>query len=130
MSTARLIIGIVSCVLSFPILFQSCAAGVLNTLTSNGESSGFAGILLIVCLLVGGIIGIVARKSYAACMTAACFYGFGGGFAFFNAGSFADLKIWSLVAVAFYLVFAITSIIEDERREKAKKAEREEGIKF
>ena len=51
MSTARLIIGIVSCVLSLPILFQSCAAGVLNALTDNGESSGFAGVLLIVCLL-------------------------------------------------------------------------------
>ena len=39
-------IGIISIVLFFVVGFQSCAAGLGNALSNNGEVSGSAGIIL------------------------------------------------------------------------------------
>lgn len=56
MKTARLVIGIISMVLFVLITFQSCAAGVANTLSDNGEVSGSAGFFWqSVCWLPGSL---------------------------------------------------------------------------
>lgn len=79
MKTAKLSIGIISIVLSVFVIFQSCAAGISNSLSSNGESSGMAGLLVAITLMVGGIIGLATRKSHGrgGALTAAGFYLFG-----------------------------------------------------
>lgn len=39
MKTSKLVVGIISIVLSILVAFQSCAAGLSNALESNGEVS-------------------------------------------------------------------------------------------
>ena len=65
MKTTKLVLGIISIVLCVFVLFQSCAAGIGNALSENGESSGSAGAILAICLLVAGIVGIATRNGKA-----------------------------------------------------------------
>ena len=103
LSTFRLVAGIITIVLSVLVTFQSCAAGLSNALEENGESGGSAGVLLAVCFLVAGIVGIVTRKSTGAggAFTSAGFYIVGGLIGLICAGSYADLVIWGVISVAF-----------------------------
>ncbi|MDP4132697.1 MAG: hypothetical protein Q8882_01630 [Bacillota bacterium] len=111
MKTARMIIGIISMVLFVLIVFQSCAAGVGNALSENGEVSGSAGFILSVFMLIAGIIGVVARKSKGGSITAGIFYLVGGLLAIVSAGSYSDLKVWSVIAFAFGIFFIISAIL-------------------
>ena len=63
MKTWKLVSGILSIVLFVFVSFQSCAAGVANTLENNGEISGSAGFIVAVGMLAGGIVSIATRKS-------------------------------------------------------------------
>ncbi|MCD7806850.1 MAG: hypothetical protein LUH19_05845 [Lachnospiraceae bacterium] len=58
MKTTKLVIGIISIVLFVVVSFQSCAAGIGNTLIDNGEVSGASGMLLAFCMLIAGIVGV------------------------------------------------------------------------
>ena len=113
LSTFRLIAGIITIVLSVLVTFQSCAAGISNVLEENGESGGSAGVLLAVCFLVAGIVGIVTRKSTGAggAFTSGGFYIVGGLIGFASAGSYSDLIIWSVISVAFGILFVIAGIL-------------------
>ena len=53
--TWKLVSGILSIVLSLLVVFQSCAAGLANTLSNNGEVSGSAGAVVAVMLLAGAL---------------------------------------------------------------------------
>ena len=53
MKTLKLILGIISFILSAFVLFQSCAAGIGNALENNGEAGGAAGVILAICCIVG-----------------------------------------------------------------------------
>ena len=110
MKTAKLIIGIVSIVLFLLIGFQSCAAGIGNTLAENGEVSGSAGFILAFFILVAGIVGVAGRNSKGAAITAGCFYAIGGVIGICNAGSFADLRIWSILAFVFAVIFIFSGV--------------------
>lgn len=116
MKTSRLVIGIISCVLFVLVAFQSCAAGLGNALEDNGESSGSAGFVLALCLLVAGIVGICCRRLKAGTIVAGCFYAFGGLIGITNVGSFADLMIWSVLSFIFAAVFIITGIMQKQKR--------------
>ena len=63
MKTAKLIIGIISIVLTFLVLFQSCAAGLGDAMMDEGGTSGFSGLLVAILMLIGGIVAIAARNS-------------------------------------------------------------------
>ncbi len=110
--TAKLILGIISMVLFVLVSFQSCAAGLGNALSNNGEASGSFGFLVALNLLISGIIAVAARKSVkklpwiitAVLLWLNYFYGkiFGG--------SYKDLVIWgflSFVLGVFYLFSAV-----------------------
>lgn len=112
MKNARLTIGIISIVLFVLVSFQSCAAGIGNTLEGNGEVSGSAGFLLALCMLVAGIVGICCRKIKKGSIVAGCFYAAGGLIGIANVGFYADLKIWSVLSFIFAAVFIITAIIQ------------------
>ena len=98
MKTWKLVSGILSIILFVFVTFQSCAAGVANTLEENGEVSGSAGIVVAILMLAGGIVSIATRKSQ----------GKGGNIALIvlfavaaivglaNFGSYSDLAIWSV----------------------------------
>ena len=108
--TAKLIIGIISIVLFIIIAFQSCAIGMSNTLLDNGESSGFAGIVVAFFMLISGIVGISTRSSKGGGITAGVFYAFAGLIGLGNFGSFKDLELWSYLCLIFAAVFIIGSL--------------------
>ncbi len=109
MKTAKLVTGILCMVLTVFVLFQSCAVGLANTLGDTGEISGTAGFLVAVLMLAGGIVEVVTRNSAkkggsVACMILfflAALIGFG------NAGSYADLNIWS----AWCLILGVVNLV-------------------
>lgn len=120
MKIAKLVIGIISCVLFLLIIVQSCAAGASNVLSASGESSGSAGFFLAICLLIAGIVGIATRNSKGGGITAGVFYGVGGFVGIISFGSFADLQIWSILSFIFASIFIFGSIF-------MKKPERKPG---
>ena len=111
MKTAKLIVGIISIVLFLVIIFQSCAAGFVEAVEGGGGTSGAAGMLLAFAMLIGGIVGLVTRNSKGGGITAGAFYLLGAIIGFANAGVFADLVIWSVLALIFGLLFIVGSII-------------------
>lgn len=111
MKTARLIIGIISMVLFLVIVFQSCAAGIGNVLTDNGESSGSAGVFVALCMLIAGIVGVCTRTTVAGGFVCGGFYAIGGLIGITNYGSYSDLLIWSVLCFIFAVVFIIGSIM-------------------
>jgi hypothetical protein len=109
MKTAKLVIGIISMVLSVFVLFQSCAAGMANTLSSNGQLGGTGGIFVAICLMIAGIIGVATRNSVknGGALTAAGFCLAGALIGGVMAGDYSDLYIWSFIAWAFGAVYLV-----------------------
>lgn len=111
MKIARLVIGIVSLLLTFIIGFQSCAAGVVNTLQENGQSSGTYGFITGFFIMVAGIIAICARSSKPGGFVAGGFYIFSFLFGIANFGNYSDLAVWSVVSLMFGIFFIISSAV-------------------
>lgn len=122
MKTARMIIGIISMVLFIFITFQSCAAGLGNTLAENGEVSGSAGFLLALSMLIAGILGVAGKKSKACTIVAGAFYALGGIIGIANVGSFADLQIWSILSFIFAVFFILSGILQKNNNESTPQA--------
>lgn len=112
MKTAKLIIGIVSIVLFVVVAFQSCAAGLVEAIDGEGGTSGGGGILLALCMLIAGIVGIAARKSKGGSITSGAFYLLGALFGYANLGVFGDLIIWSVLCTAFGIFFIVSGIVQ------------------
>lgn len=98
MKIAKLVTGILSIIFCLIVTFQSCAAGLANTMASNGEISGSAGIFLSVLMLAGGIVAVATRNSIkkGGSIATAILYFLGGIIGLSNAGTFSDLKIWAI----------------------------------
>ena len=100
MKTWKLVSGIISIVLFAFVMFQSCAAGISNSLAENGESGGSAGLIVAIILLAGGIVSIATRNGSK-----------GGNIAllcgFTMAGSYADLNVWA----AWCLICAVFAAV-------------------
>ena len=121
MKTVKLVIGIISIVLSVVILFQSLAVGVGNTLTRNGEVSGSAGFFVAIFMLIAGIVGIVTKNGGRAgaitniiLYTLAFFMGIG------NLGSYADLFLWSMLCLFFATYYTISELIIEKEQKAIK----------
>lgn len=96
MKTWRLVSGIISIVLTFFVMFQSCAAGVVNTLESNGDVSGSAGVIVSIMLLAGGIVSIATRRGGKGGLIATIvLFGIGALLGFTMYGVFTDLLLWA-----------------------------------
>jgi hypothetical protein len=93
------------------VVFQSCAAGFVNMLESNfDDTSGAAGAVLAVMMLIGGIVGITTRNSKGGGITAGVFYLVGGIIGITSLGTFTDLIVWSILSLAFSLLFIAGSV--------------------
>lgn len=116
MKTWKLVSGILSIVLFFVVAFQSCAAGVVNTIEENGEVSGSGGIIVAILMLSGGIVSIATRKNEGKGGNIALIVLFGlaalAGFTL--AGNFTDLNIWA----AWCLINVILSIVAMVKKKK------------
>lgn len=96
MRTWKLVSGILSIVLFVIVAFQSCAAGVYNSISENAEVSGSAGIILAFFMLASGIVSVCTRKGgKGGNIAALILYGLAALIGFANAGSFSDLNIWA-----------------------------------
>ena len=115
MKTWKLVSGILSIVLFVFVTFQSCAAGVANTLEANGEVGGSAGIIVAIMLLAGGIVSIATRKGgKGGNIALIVLFGIGALCGYTMAGSYGDLYIWAtwcLICAAL----AIVSLIEGNK---------------
>lgn len=117
MKTWKLVSGILSIILFVVVVFQSCAAGVANTLTDNGESSGSAGVVVAIMMLAGGIVSIVTRKgTKGGNIALIILFAIGAITGFALAGSFADLTIWAAWC-AICAVLAVVSLIKPSKKE-------------
>ncbi len=96
MKTWKLVSGILSIILCVLVIFQSCAAGAVNTLEGNGEVSGSAGIIVAIMLLAGGIVSIATRKGgKGGNIALLILYGLAALVGFVLAGNYTDLYIWA-----------------------------------
>ena len=97
MKTWKLVSGILSMILFVIVTFQSCAAGVANSLEANGETSGSAGVLVAILMLAGGIVSVATRKSEknGGNIALIVLFGLAALLGFANYGSYSDLAIWS-----------------------------------
>ena len=122
MRTAKLILGILSLVLFIVIMLQSCAVGVVNSIDDNtSDLSGGGGTLLAFIMLIAGIIGVVARDSRTGSLVAGIFYLVGALIGFVSLGTYGDLVIWSVVSLAFGMVFVISALRMEKARPRAQR---------
>lgn len=104
---ARTVLGILSIILFVMVAFQSCAAGLGNALSDNGEVGGSAGFMCAINLLVAGLIVLVARKTVkkAPMIVAAVLMYLNLLYSQVMAGSYKDLVIWGFLSFAFGVVY-------------------------
>ncbi len=128
MKAWKLVAGILSIVFFLLVEFQSCAAGVVNSLEDNGDSSGSAGMFVGFLMLSGGIVSIVTRKAKknGGNVALIILFGLAATIGFTNIGIFKDLAIWSgwCLINAF---FALVSMRKNKKRMKAKADENKEN---
>lgn len=116
----KLVSGILSIIFFALSSLQSCAVGVSNTLSNNGEVSGAAGIILSMFMLAGGIVLVVTRKSKEIGSNVALIilFGVAAFFGFSLTGSFKDLAIWAswcLINVVIALITILLSVKDISR---------------
>lgn len=108
MSIWKIVSGVLSIVLCFFVIFQSCAAGFLNAISQNGQSSGSAGLIVAVLMLAGGIISIATRNALGngGNIAIIIIYGIAAVIGYLMAGSYADLVIWATWCIVCAVVSA------------------------
>ena len=116
MKTWKLVSGILSMILFVVVAFQSCAAGIVNTMEANGEVSGSGGIIVAIMMLAGGIVSTATRKSEGngGNIALIVLFGIGTITGFALAGSFSDLNVWA----TWCLVNVILAVIEIRKKKK------------
>lgn len=119
MKTTRLILGIITIVLFVIILFQSCAAGMVNTVGKSSDAGGSAGIFVAFLSLIAGIIAVAARSSAGGSMTAGAFYMITAITGISNSNVYKDLSVWGGLYFIFSLFFIISGIKQRKNKKKA-----------
>lgn len=110
MKTAKLVIGIISIVLTFVVMFQSCAASIGDALANEGGTSGGAGVFVAILMLIAGIVAIVARKSKGGGIVCLIFYAIAGIIGLAAHGIYKDLIVWGVLCLIFAVIFLIATI--------------------
>jgi Ca2+/Na+ antiporter len=119
MKTWKLVSGILSIIMFIVVGFQSCAAGISNTMEANGEVGGSAGVIVAIMLLAGGIVSVVTRKgTKGGNIALIVLYGLGGLFGFALAGSYADLNIWAGWCLICAVLAVVSLVISKKERIK------------
>lgn len=116
MKTWKLVSGILSIVLCLLVMFQSCAAGIVNTIGETGEVSGSAGIIVSIMLLAAGIVSIATRKgSKGGNIALIVLYGIGAICGYAMAGTiYKDLYVWATWCL-LCVILAIVSLVKSPK---------------
>lgn len=116
MKTWKLVSGIISIILFVFVTFQSCAAGIVNTMEENGEVGGSAGLIVAIMLLTGGIVSIATRNGgKSGNIALIVLFGIAALCGFTMAGGYGDLYIWSAWCV-LNAVLAIVSLVKNKTK--------------
>ena len=107
----KLVSGILSIILFAVVMFQSCAAGVVNALEDNGGISGSVGVIV---GIAGGIVSIATRNKTGKGHDIALIvlFGLAAVFGFAGYGNYSDLVIWSVWCL-INAVLAVVSMIKN-----------------
>ena len=111
MKTAKLVIGVLSIVLTMVVLFQSCAATVGDALANEGGTSGGVGMAVALLMLVAGIVAIAARNSRGGSIFCIIAYALAGVYEYVHKNLIKHVRVafylWncSIVFYDFYSVF-------------------------
>jgi hypothetical protein len=119
MKVLKLVIGVLSLALSAFIVFQSCAVGLGNTLSENGEVGGTGGLFVAIFFIAAGVVGIATRNSIkkGGSIATAILYLLSTIVGFASAGSYSDLNVWAGLSVAFAIVYIISIFVGKKNRE-------------
>ncbi len=117
MKVWKLVAGIMSLVFSMMVVFQSCAAGLVNAVEDNGGSSGSVGVFVAFLMIAGGIVSIASRNSTGKggniaiiiIMGLAALFGFAGH------GNYSDLIFWSIWCL-INVIFAIVALAKSGKQ--------------
>ncbi len=114
METTKLVLGILGLVFSIVIMFQSCAASVVNALDDNGDVGGFAGYLVAFLLIAGSIVMIATRNSTrkGGSIAALVILALAGIMAVTNAGVYKDLTLWGALCFIYAVVNLLSLIVK------------------
>lgn len=120
MKTTKLVLGILTIVLSCFVLFQSCAAGLSNALEENGESSGTGGAFVAMLMLAGGITMIASRKNVkkGGSIAGIVIFGLASVIGFSSAGTFKDLNIWAGMCLVLVVINILAVIRCGKNKDK------------
>lgn len=110
MKTTKLVMGIISIILTFVILFQSCAATVGDALINEGGTSGGSGLLVAILMLIAGIVIIAARNSRGGTIFSMIAYALAAVLGFTSFGIFKDLIVWGAISALFAIILLIDLI--------------------
>lgn len=108
------VIGIISIVLFLVVEFQSCAAGLANTIGGSKDVGGSAGLLVGFLMLIAGIVVLASRQNKGMVITSIVFYALSGLLGLGNAGVYKDLAIWG----GLNIIFAILLVIHLKRNKE------------
>jgi uncharacterized membrane protein len=113
MKIAKLIIGILSCLMFLLIIVQSCTVYAANSMDLAAKRPDYdysINNFIAVCILIAGIVGMATRSSKGGGITAGVFYAIGGLVGIGSIASFDDLQIWPVLSLIFAVVFILGSI--------------------
>lgn len=86
----RMVLGILTIVISVIVGFQSCAAGIGEAISEADSSSGAGGLFTGFFLLAAGIVAVAARKTKGGTIAAIILYALAAIFAFCK----SEQKLW------------------------------------
>ena len=124
MKTTKLVLGILGIIFSVVIMFQSCAASVVNALDDNGDIGGAAGYLVAMLLIAGSIVMIATRSNAGkgGSVAGLIILALGGMIAISNAAVYKDLTVWGILC---FICAAINLLSLFLKRKPAKNKEGE-----
>lgn len=124
MKTWKLVSGILSIVITFFVLFQSCAVGFYNSVAETGMTSGTSGFIVAFLLLTGGIVSISTREGGKGGNVAQIIlFGFGALIGLTMSENYEDLQLWG----GWCALCAIISIVALFMRKKESESVQSEG---
>lgn len=106
MKIAKLVLGILSIIFSVLVLFQSCAAGVVDAV--QGTSAGTTGLIVGILMLASGIVNIATRNSKGGAIACVIMFALAGLIGLTMYDYYEDLQIWGGFCLIVCAVNAIS----------------------
>lgn len=130
MKVTRILIGVLSIVISAYMFFQASLVGVF--FNGTGDISGSMGALVAVFILIAGIAALASGNSTGGTMFSGVMHALGGviGIVTMNVygGAYGDLLVWSGVAAIFGIIMLFCAIQMGKNRASADSDEKEISI--